>query len=93
MAFGAHIISEKFIIALSALITRKKKKRPPKFGASHTGEQCSQVVKIGNLLKFTGCEILQPAKFPLSSFSSVFFAPNFLWFDHASSNSARVHRV
>ena len=21
------------------------------------------------------------------------FAPNFLWFDHASSNSARVHRV
>ena len=92
MAFGAHIISEKFIIALSALITRKKK-NPTKFGASHTGEQCSQVVKIGNLLKFTSCEISQPAKFPLSSFSSIFFAPNFLWFDHASSNSARVHRV
>ena len=34
MKFGAHIISEKFIIALSALITRKKKKRPPEFGVS-----------------------------------------------------------
>ena len=36
MAFDAHINSEKFIIALSALITRKKKKkRPPEFGVSH----------------------------------------------------------
>ena len=33
MAFGAHIMSEKFIIALSALITRKKK-RPSEFGVS-----------------------------------------------------------
>ena len=32
MPFGAHIISEKFIIALSALITIKK--TPRKFGVS-----------------------------------------------------------
>ena len=44
-----------------------------------TGEQCSQVVKIGNLRNFAGYRILQPPK--ISTVCSPLFnifAPNFL---------------
>ena len=80
----------------------KTTKRQVKKQSSGAG---SNVAKFSILRKFTGCQISQPAKFagcefsqPYKfitelSFSSVFFAPNFLWFDHAYSNSARVHRV
>ena len=34
-----------------------------------------------------------PAKFPMCHPSLQHFAPNFLWLDHASLNSARFHRV
>ena len=75
-------------------ITRRKTcikppKRWVKKQSTGTGEQCSQVAKIGNL-RFAGCEILQPAKFAgfqilqppkFQQFAPPFFnkfAPNFL---------------
>ena len=45
MEFGPHINSEKFIIALSALITREKKKRPPKFGVSQSTSRIARDLK------------------------------------------------
>ena len=49
MEFGAQTISEKFIIALSALITRKKKKTPEILGVTFITEverQLDKKIKI-----------------------------------------------
>ena len=58
--------------------------------SSQLGEQCC---KISQPVKFVGCQFFQPSKFPqlaLPFFNN--FAPNFLLFEHAPLNLARVHR-
>ena len=85
------------IITSRAKMYKAKQKAGQKKSTAGAGEQCckiSQTAKIRRLRNFATCEISQPCKtFTEFSFSSAFCAPIFLWFDHASSNSARVCRV